>query len=98
VPIIGDTLDENSETFVVNLSNAVGATLLDGQAIGTIEQDDTSTAPLVLRGGTVQIAYVAYYGRPGDPGGLGFWNGIFTNNNVSYSPRLGDGLKRGTIT
>ena len=71
VPIIGDTLDENSETFVVNLSNAMGATLLDGQGIGTIEQDDTSTAPLVLRGGTVQIAYVAYYGRSG---GLGFWN------------------------
>jgi peptidyl-prolyl cis-trans isomerase A (cyclophilin A) len=92
VPIIGDLFNEDSETFIVNLSNPVGATLSDNQAIGTIEQDDTSTAPLVLTGGTVQIAYVAYYGRPGDPGGLGFWNGVFSQSNVSYSPRNGDGL------
>ncbi len=48
--------------------------------------------PLVLNGSTAQIAYVAYYGRPGDQGGLNFWNQQLTNNNVSYSPRNGDQL------
>ncbi|BFM40074.1 Calx-beta domain-containing protein [Synechocystis sp. LKSZ1] len=84
VPIIGDTTNENSETFVVNLSNASNAVIQKSQAIGTIEQDDTPTSPLVLTGGTVQIAYVAYYGRPGDPGGLAFWNQVFGSQPVVF--------------
>jgi hypothetical protein len=84
IPIRGDTLEEPSETFAVNLSNAIGATLLDSQGIGTIEQDDTSTAPLVFKGGTAQLAYVACYGRPGDPEGLHFWNKVFTNSKVVF--------------
>ena len=43
VPIIGDTISEYDETFVVNLSNAAGATLLNNQAIGTITNDDGTT-------------------------------------------------------
>ena len=40
VPVLGDTLDENDETFLVTLSAPVGATLGDGQATGTILDDD----------------------------------------------------------
>ncbi len=42
VPIIGDTKLEPNETFFVNVTKPVagGATLLDGQAIGTILNDD----------------------------------------------------------
>jgi|GEM_PF-922250 len=36
VPIVNDTLDEGNETFTVNLSNAVNATIVDPQGIGTI--------------------------------------------------------------
>ncbi|BFM39775.1 Calx-beta domain-containing protein [Synechocystis sp. LKSZ1] len=91
VPIIGDTLDENSETFVVNLSNPSNAVIQKAQAIGTIEQDDTSTAPLVLKGSTVQIAYVAYYGRPGDPDGLAFWKQVFGAKQAVFgSPEFED--------
>ena len=36
----GDVLDEGDETFAVNLSNAVGACVTDGQGIGTITDDD----------------------------------------------------------
>ena len=45
VPVTGDTTVESTETFVVNLTNAVGATLADAQGVGTITNDDTATPP-----------------------------------------------------
>lgn len=42
VPILGDVLDETDESFFVNFSNATNASLLDGQAIGTITDDDAT--------------------------------------------------------
>jgi hypothetical protein len=43
--LIGDTTVEPDETFFVNLSNAVGATIADGQGMGTILDDDTNPIP-----------------------------------------------------
>jgi Calx-beta domain len=43
VLVNGDTLVEPDETFAVNLSNAAGAAIADGQGVGTIVNDD---APL----------------------------------------------------
>jgi hypothetical protein len=40
VPVIGDTLSEADETFVVNLTGAVNATIADAQGLGTIVNDD----------------------------------------------------------
>jgi probable HAF family extracellular repeat protein len=40
VAIIGDAVVEANETFVVNLSDAFGAYLLDAQGLGTITNDD----------------------------------------------------------
>ncbi|MBN1155718.1 PKD domain-containing protein [candidate division KSB1 bacterium] len=40
VPIIDDPMDENTENFLVNLSNPVNATLADGQGQGVIEDND----------------------------------------------------------
>ncbi|HZG08887.1 MAG TPA: Calx-beta domain-containing protein [Allosphingosinicella sp.] len=40
VPVIGDARVEAAETFTVTLSNPAGATLADGQALGTITNDD----------------------------------------------------------
>src|SRR5262249_7136939 len=40
VPVIGDRLPEPNETFVVNLSGAINATLADGQALSTIVDDE----------------------------------------------------------
>jgi hypothetical protein len=42
VPVLGDTIDEVDETFLVNLSAAAGATIARGQGVGTIVDDDTS--------------------------------------------------------
>ena len=52
VQVVGDTLSEPSETFFVNLSNPGGASISDGQGIGTIVDDDASapTLPLKIEG------------------------------------------------
>ncbi|HEY7709535.1 MAG TPA: putative Ig domain-containing protein, partial [Candidatus Entotheonella sp.] len=44
VPLLDDRLDEPSETFLVNLRNAVNAEIEDGQAVGTIQDDDVAPA------------------------------------------------------
>ncbi|MBI5653890.1 MAG: hypothetical protein HZC40_26095, partial [Chloroflexi bacterium] len=41
VTVNGDTNVEGNETFYVNVTNVVGATLSDGQGLGTINNDDT---------------------------------------------------------
>ncbi len=42
IAVAGDLLDENDEQFFVNLSSASGATIADGQGLGTIVDDDSS--------------------------------------------------------
>ncbi|TXT36917.1 MAG: Calx-beta domain-containing protein, partial [Planctomycetota bacterium] len=42
VEVLGDTLDEAAETFAVNLSNSVNASLVDGQGLGTITDNDSA--------------------------------------------------------
>ena len=46
VLVNGDTVIEPNETFTVTLSNAVGASIADGQATGTITNDDANAAPV----------------------------------------------------
>jgi Calx-beta domain len=42
VPVRGDTLDELDETFAVELTNATNATVADGEAVGTIVDNDAT--------------------------------------------------------
>ncbi len=42
VQVLGDTIPENNETFLVNLSNPTNANIADGQGLGTIIDDDRS--------------------------------------------------------
>jgi uncharacterized protein len=46
VTINGDTTVEAAETYFVNVSNVTGATLSDGQGIGTIQNDDVVVVPI----------------------------------------------------
>jgi large repetitive protein len=46
VHVNGDTSVEPDEGFAVNLSSPVNATLVDGQATGTIRNDDAATTPV----------------------------------------------------
>ena len=43
VPVLGDTLHEADETFLVTLSGPTNAVLLDGQGQGTIANDDAAS-------------------------------------------------------
>ena len=45
VMVNGDLAVEPDETFLVNLSNVTGGTLLDGQGVGTIQNDDSAPLP-----------------------------------------------------
>ena len=49
VPTVEDTTEEQTETFTVTLSNPSGATIQDGDATGTITDDDgpVTTLPLL---------------------------------------------------
>ena len=51
IPVQGDLIDEPTETFFVNLSQAVNATLVDNQGIGNIRDDDDPVAGIRLRDG-----------------------------------------------
>jgi hypothetical protein len=43
IPVCGDTLNEAPEIFLVNLSNAINATIGDNQGLATITNDDSTT-------------------------------------------------------
>ncbi|MBS9391304.1 MAG: hypothetical protein HEQ33_21370 [Dolichospermum sp. WA123] len=62
VPILGDTLAESDETFFINLSNAINATIADTQGIATITNDDNgsigNTLPEVEGNNTFATAQV----------------------------------------
>lgn len=45
IDVVGDTAVEANETFLVNLSNASGAGIADGQGLGTITNDDAPPVP-----------------------------------------------------
>lgn len=45
VPILGDSVPENTETFTVNLSNPVRANISDGSGTGTIFDNDPPNDP-----------------------------------------------------
>ncbi len=54
VTVTGDNVDEPDETFTVTLSSASGATIGDGEATGTIrDDDDPPTVTLVLSSNSI---------------------------------------------
>src|SRR5262245_44010751 len=69
VPVYGDTLDEPDETFFLNLSNASNATIQDGQAVGTIVNDEVGLSVndvSVVEGnsGTVNAIFAVLLSQP----------------------------------
>jgi hypothetical protein len=46
VTVNGDTNSEPDETFLVNVTNVTGATIADGQGLGTITNDDFASVPI----------------------------------------------------
>jgi hypothetical protein len=53
VLVNGDTTPEPNETFYVNLSGATGATIADGQGVGTILNDDVALPAISISDASV---------------------------------------------
>jgi hypothetical protein len=73
VPVVGDVNEETAEVFFVNLGTVAGATIADGQATGTIVNDDaaawtTSTAAEFLTGTVNTGAFIT--SSPDSDGGV----------------------------
>ncbi|WP_126148045.1 choice-of-anchor I family protein [Synechococcus elongatus] len=49
-----------------------------------------SNPDLIKLDNSAQIAYITYLGRPGDRGGLTFWNEVLRDAEISYDPQTGD--------
>ncbi len=71
VAVNGDTVVESNETFFVNLTTAINATIADGQGIGTIANDDNYA--VMGNEAFVFQQYVDFLDREPDPGELVAW-------------------------
>ena len=58
VPVLDDSLDEGEETFTLRLSNATGARVADGEATGTIANDDPLQTMWLSRFGRTVASHV----------------------------------------
>jgi aryl-phospho-beta-D-glucosidase BglC (GH1 family)/Ca2+-binding RTX toxin-like protein len=45
IPLTNDTLVEDPETLVINLTNGTGVTVSDAQGVGTVNSEDTGVTP-----------------------------------------------------
>jgi len=69
VPVRGDTIPEDDETFFVYLSNASGGPILDGGAVGVIINDDPKRVGYRLvasDGGIFSYGDAGFYGSTGN--------------------------------
>ena len=58
VPVLDDAVDEGEETFTLRLSNATGARIRDGEAVGTIVNDDPLQKMWLARFGRTMASHV----------------------------------------
>lgn len=79
VTINGDTTNEPGETFLVNVTNVSGATISDGQGLGTIQNDDappdlsiTDVTQAEGNAGTTTFNFAVNLSAPAKPGGVSF--------------------------
>lgn len=82
VDVTGETAFEANEAFFVNVTNVTGATVGDGQGIGTITNDDVAPPPPVLSINDVSVAegdsgisiatFTVSLDAPAGPGGVTF--------------------------
>ena len=63
VLVKGDKTKEPDETFYVNLSGAVGATIADGTGVGTILNDDSKTSSAIASPAALTDAALADAGQ-----------------------------------
>ena len=93
VPIVGDTANEPTETFLVNLTNPTGgAAITDSQGVGTIFDNDAATLfvniddPSITEGdlGTKELVFTVSLNQPAGPSGVTV--NYSTSNNSATQP------------
>ncbi|HKA05799.1 MAG TPA: Calx-beta domain-containing protein, partial [Gemmataceae bacterium] len=99
VQVIGDVLNEANETFFVNLSSPVNATIADGQGVGTILDDDPAPSLTIgdvslaegNRGTTPFIFTVTLSAASGQTVTVNYAtaNGTATTSNSDYTAKSG---------
>lgn len=81
VTVNGDLKIEQDESFFVNVSNVSGAIVLDGQATGTIQNDDAAAPPDISindvavnegNSGTAALTFTVSLSSPAPAGGVTF--------------------------
>jgi hypothetical protein len=97
VTINGDTTVEPDETFFVNVTNATGAAITDGQGIGTIQNDEVTTLSVSDvsanegNAGPTTFTFVVSLSAPAPAGGVTFdiatADGTATVANSDYVAR-----------
>jgi len=79
VQVKGGTSPEPNETFFVNVTNVTGASIADGQGLGTILNDDVPSLPTLTvsdvslnegNSGTAAFAFTVSLSAPALPGGV----------------------------
>ena len=98
VQVLGDALREGNEGFSLNLTGPTGATLLDGQGLGTIRDDDAAVAPpatgyystsgnqiMDSNGEEVRLKAVNWFGMEGY---LGVPDGLYIRNWQSMMEQM----------
>jgi subtilisin family serine protease/subtilisin-like proprotein convertase family protein len=110
VYIAGDRIDEANEHFFVNLSDAVGAPIIDGQGRATITDDDTAGITLTpdsdlitSESGTNRTLNVVLTSEPTDDVTINFASSDTTEGTVSpaswvFTPANWNVAKSFTIT
>ncbi len=91
VLVNGDTTPETNETFFVNVTNATGATVTDGQGQGTIVNDDAAPNLTINdvslnegNAGTTTFTFTVSLSAPAPAGGVTF--DIATANGTAVAP------------
>ena len=79
VTVTGDIAVEGNETFLVNLTNAAGATLADAQGQGTITNDDGAVS-LSVSTATATPGQIVQVAVANGPGNLKDWVGLFSTS------------------
>ena len=90
VTLTRDNIDEGDETYVVNLSGATNALILDNQGVGTIVDDDAAPVPTVSNvsvnegnAGGVNALFLITLSNPSDSATT---YQVFTTNGSAQAP------------
>jgi hypothetical protein len=92
VTVAGDTMLGVDESFLVNLANAAGAAIVDGQALGTILNDDTSPPAVTTSSGS--LAYTQQQPAATVDPGLAVTN-VESGSLAGATVRLAAGYQQG---